>query len=207
MKNGSVWVEIDDRNLTMFTNKLKNGEAQQAIQTAIHKTGKDIKKIVKNDADKYYMGGKNWIGSAVGKPQNGTLQCVVPIKGARGGIGQQFPTSGGAYNTNKGGAYGFSKDGGYRKLRTKKGYKLSAKILKGKSSTLPSKLPHQGGNAPFLYKGTAYTRRTEEPQPIVRVVGVAVPQMVINKAREDIEKDIADKLEENIVNEFEKRMK
>ena len=202
-----MWIKIDDKAVMDFKNKLQSGEVERGVDAAIKLTSKKIKKIIKDDVPEHYEGGKNWIGSAVQSPQTGFMQAVVPIKGNRGVIGQQFQTGGGAYVTNAGGAYGFTSGGGYKKLQFKKGAKITAKILKGKLSKLPDRMTHQGGNPPFMYKGLVYTRRTNESFPIVRVVGLAVPQMVENRAKEDIMRDIEKDLEQNIVDEVTKRIK
>lgn len=205
----NITVKVDDKQLQDFIGRIKDGTIQRSINTAIHKTGERVKRFVIDDVGEEYEGGAHWFGAAVQKPQNGNLQCVIPIKGSRGVIGQQFKTGGGAYNTGPGGAYGFTGSGrgrGYGKLRGKKAAKIRAKIVKGQTSQLPDTLPSYGGNPPFLYKGIAYTRRTRQRNPISRVVGIAVPQMVTNRARDKIERDIAKELEKNVMTELENNL-
>ena len=209
MRNSAIWIDFDDREIKKLREQLN--EAKRGMQEAIRTTGNQVKRIIKDDVDKHYIGGKNWIGSAVESPQmKQPLQCIIPLKGTRGVIGQQFPTGGGAFNTSPYGAYGFTGHGQkmtYGRLRNKKGAKITAKILRGKTSTLPSVLPNQGGNPPFLNRGTVYTRRTNDRMPIVRVVGLSVPQMVVNRAKADITKDIISELEKNVELELQKRLK
>lgn len=202
----NITIKVDDKQLKDFTNKIKGGAAERAINTAIHKTGEKVKRIVIDDVGEKYEGGAHWFGAAVQKPQNGFMQCVIPIQGARGTIGQQFKTGGSAYNTGPGGAYGFTRGGGWKKLRGKRAAKIRAKIVKGQMSQIPDTLQSYGGNPPFMYRGIAYTRRTRQRHPISRVVGIAVPQMVTNRARASIEKDIKTELEKNVMTELEKNL-
>jgi len=204
-----ITIKVDDKELRQFMGKMLNGTVERSISTAIHKTGAKVKRFVIDDVGEEYEGGAHWFSAAVKKPQNAPMHCVIPIQGSRGIIGQQFKTSGGAYNTGPGGAYGFTGSGsgrGYGKLRGKRGARIRARIIKGQASTLPDTLPSYGGNPPFMYRGIAYTRRTRQRHPISKVAGIAVPQMVENRARAAIERDIVQELEKNVMSELEKNL-
>jgi len=200
-------IRIEDKELQEFIGKIKDKTIERSVNAAIHKTGAKVKRFVIDDVDDYYEGGPHWFGAAVQKPQNGFMQCAIPLKGTRGIIGQQFKTSGGAYNTGPGGAYGFTGSGSgrkYGKIRSRSGSRIKARIIKGQASTLPNNLENYGGNSPFLYKGVAYTRRTRKRHPIVKVAGIGVPQMPLTRARADIERDIHKELEKNVMEAIER---
>ena len=177
---------------------------QNILNKAIQKTGTQTKRIVKDDVDNFYHGGKSWIGSAVKEPQKGFMKCVIPVRSTKGVLGQTFAAGGSAYNSGPSGAYGFNSKKAWGKLRLKKGGKITAHIVKSAASTLPDKLPNQGGNPPFMNGGTVKTRRTYKSKPLVRVVGLSVPQMVNTRASSAITNDIYDKVDENIMDELNK---
>ena len=69
---------------------------------------------------------------------------------------------------------------------------------------MPEVMNHQGGNPPFIntsapkLNGVAFTRTGKKTKngkdAIARVVGIGVPQMPINRAEDDIQKDVMDML-------------
>lgn len=117
----------------------------------------------------------------------GGVGCVIPIVGKKGNIGSMFGASGGAH--------------GWNSLRRK--YRVKAKIVKAGVSTLPTHMSHQGGQPPFRNLGSklgglTFTRKGKERGPIVRVSGIAIPQMPLNRSREAVEKDLHDYLEQRL---------
>ena len=69
---------------------------------------------------------------------------------------------------------------------------------------MPAKMEHQGGQPPFMIGKVAFTRKyANKSHPIVHVVGLGVPQMPINKSREDVEKAIRKVVETRLVHHFE----
>ena len=53
-------------------------------------------------------------------------------------------------------------------------------------------MKNQGGQPPFMSGGVAFTRKTAARLPIVRVVGLAVPQMPLNRSAEETQDQILD---------------
>lgn len=114
----------------------------------------------------------------------GGVGCVIPIVGKKGNIGSMFGASGGAH--------------GWNSLRRK--YRVKAKIVKAGTSTLPATMDHQGGQPPFRNLGSrlgglTFTRKGKARGPIVRVSGIAIPQMPLNRSRDEVEKDLHDYLD------------
>lgn len=128
------------------------------------------------------------------------VSCCIPIKGTRLSIGGGFPAAGGAP--------GWSAKG--------KRYKISAQITKQKASILPDAMEHQGGYPPFIntaapdLNGVAFTRTGKKTKDgkdaIAKVVGIAVPQMAINRSEDRIQKAVADKLIERLEHEHKWRI-
>ena len=163
---------------------------EEMMRRTFNDAGKKVKTIVRKEVPKEYAVTAAWAGSAVGWPKSqggaGKIGVVVPINGTRGSIGGRFKASG-------------------PRGRPKKGRraKINAKILKGASSTMPDVMAHQGGQPPFMIGSVAFTRKYKgKSHPIVHVVGLGVPQMPINKSRDEVEKDIKEVVEKRLVHHF-----
>lgn len=162
---------------------LSTEKAEQMLRYTLVDVGRKTKTIVGRMVREDYHVKHGWVTDKVGHPQvedNGNgLSVVIPIRGARGGIGMVYPL--------------------YRK-NTKR--KIRAKIVKSGVSELPKKMDHQGGNPPFIAKGKVFTRKTGKPYPIVRVVGLGVPQMPLNRSQKKIEKALMDEMERSVTRHF-----
>ena len=194
----NISVQVDRSQLDDFTRRLSRQNMEAAITRGIHKTGDETRRIVVESIDQKYRGGMAFFDSAVQDPQKAPMQCVIPIKGSKGGIGKVFPAGGSTGNPKA--------RGKLQKYQLKKGLKLSAAIVKGQKSILPARMTRQGGNAPFMLGGEVVTRRTQKRTPLVHVVGLAVPQMAANRARDRIEKELGKELEKNVVAELERAL-
>lgn len=209
----TVYVDISDLAETLETAKknLSEPKFNEMLRRTFNDAGKKVKTIVRQEVPKKYAVTASWAGSAVGWPKTqggaGQVGVVVPIQSKRGSIGGLYHTAGSAYNTGPKGAYGFNKKGAWGKIRGKKAAKIRAKIVKGQTSTMPDTMAHQGGNPPFLYKGIAFTRTTRKSHPIASVVGLGVPQMPINKSKEDVQREIKKVVEKRLVHHFEQLWK
>ncbi len=197
----NISVQVDRSQLDDFTRRLSRQNMEAAITRGIHKTGDETRRIVVESIDKKYHGGMAFFDSAVQDPQKAPMQCVIPIRGSKGGIGSVFGAGGGGSGKGKGG-------GKLRAYKLKKGAagRISAKIVKGQTSILPARMSHQGGNAPFMLGGEVMTRRTVKRAPVVHVVGLAVPQMAATRARGRIERELSKELEKNVVAELERAL-
>ena len=145
-------------------------KAKTLLHDTLVDTSRKAKTIVSDCVVQDYTVPKGWAADQVGFPQvsYGTgLSVWIPIRGARGGIGQIYPIA--------------DAGGGKRKRR------IRANIVQGKTSVLPKTMDHQGGNPPFVGKGMVFTRKTKARYPIVRVVGLGVPQMPLNRSQKKIE--------------------
>ena len=191
-----ISVEVDKSQLDALTRQMQKSKIEDAITRGAHKTGDATRRIVVESIDKKYRGGMAFFDSAVQDPVKSPMQCVIPIKGSKGGIGKVFPAGGSTGNPKA--------RGKLQKYQLKKGLKLSAAIVKGQKSILPARMTRQGGNAPFMLGGEVVTRRTQKRTPLVHVVGLAVPQMAANRARDRIEKELGKELEKNVIAELEK---
>ena len=156
-----------------------------------------MKTILKQDIPQDYEVKPAWVGSHVKSPRTqmvgGRLgvSCCIPIDGTRASIGGRYSATGGAHGWN---------------AVHRKRYKINAKMLKGKTSTLPEEMSHQGGNPPFRNLGSklggaTFTRVSKERLPIVRVVGLSVPQMPLNRSRDEVQEDIMDTLMKRLEHE------
>ena len=135
---------------------------------------------------KHIGNGKVSMGGGASGPS-----CVIPIRGHKGSIGGFYGASGGAH--------------GWRAARRGR-YKVNAKILRGKVSTLPAVMSHQGGNPPFRNLGSklggvTFTRKGKARFPIAKVVGIAVPQMPMNRAQAAVQENIQSFLMERLEHE------
>ncbi len=142
------------------------------------------------------------IGSAKTRFSGGIgVNCCIPIKGKRLSIGGGFSASGGAP--------GWSSKG--------KQYKITTQMVKGQTSTLPDVMKHQGNNPPFInttapkLNGLAFTRtgyKTKNGKDaIVKVVGIGVPQMPLNRSEDKVQEAIVKKLIERLEHEHAWRVK
>ena len=177
-------------------------EMNQLLYRAFKRTGGRVKTILRQEIPQDYEVKASWVGSHVGSPRTTIggggmgVSCTIPIDGARGSIGGRFKADGGAP--------------GWSTLKGKR-YKINANIVKEKTSTLPSVMKHQGKNPPFIntsapkLNGVAFTRTGKKTKngktQIVRVVGIGVPQMPLNRSKEDVQEDIMETLMKRLEHE------
>lgn len=166
---------------------------EECLAITVKDTGnRAVKKIIKQEVPAVYEVTPSWVGSKVSRAKfsggGGSVSCIIPIKGERGTLGGIFPAGGGGLRKGR------AKDNRrMKKLKRKGSGGVTATILKGKASTLPGALKNQGGNPPFrLPNGAVMTRTKNQPYPIARVVGRAVPQMVDKHFESRIQEPIND---------------
>ena len=205
----SIYVDISDvaEKIDMMTKTLTEQKATELLRRTFNDASKKVKTIIRTDVPKDYAVKASWAGSSVGWPKvtagGGQVNAVVPLRGTRGSIGGTFSATGGSF-TRK--AYTTKSGKAVKAARVSK--KIRAKILKGTSSAMPDTMEHQGGQPPFMINGVAFTRKyAHKSHPIVHVVGLAVPQMPLNKSREKIENDIKNVVEKRLVHHYEQLFK
>lgn len=201
MAGSAIYLDVDISDAKAKIEALRavhtEREMNQLLYRAFKRTGSHVKTILKRQLPQDYEVTPTWVGSQVGSTQTTIggggmgVSCVIPIDGTRGSIGGRFKASGGAHGWN---------------ATHRKRYKINAKIVKGQASTLPSEMSHQGGNPPFRNLGSSlggatFTRTGEDRLPIARVVGLGVPQMPLNRSKEDVQEDIMETLMDRLERE------
>lgn len=162
---------------------LSPDRCREYMRLTLTDTGRAAKSVISDTVVEDYVVTKSWAADKVGYPQvSGGLTVIVPVRGSRGVIGPTYPIAGAS--------------GGKKKRRIK------ANIVRSGVSTLPTKMSNQGGNPPFIAKGMVFTRRSGKRYPIVRVVGLGVPQMPINRSQAKIEKKLLAEMEKSATRHF-----
>lgn len=197
----AISLEIDATELMDKTEKLRerltNEQFEKAMRRVFQRTGTHVKKILKQDIPKEYHVTAGSVAAAVGGAQvsggGGSVGCSIPVRGPRLNIGSKFKASGGAH--------------GWNTLRRGK-YKINAKIVKAGTSTLPGNMPSYGGQPPFRNLGSSlmpltWTRAGKSRFPIMKVSGIAIPQMPTNRSEGDVQNDIKDYMYKRMEHEFE----
>lgn len=213
-------VEIDaselDSTIKVLKKRLTPAQVNRVMGTVLRDTAEHTKEILKTAVPARYYVTPGEVGKAVGRAKVTSdglgVGCCIPVTGARKSIGGGFYATGGAR--------------GWESLHRR--YKVKARIVKGRQSTLPQQMSTYGGQPPFRNLGSkqwgrgtnkgyfapdgayvfgrapgaslgkqVYTRRAKGRLPVRGVVGIAVPQMVANRARGDVERGIKAQLEKS----------
>lgn len=195
MANINVSLEIDASDLKDKINMLRGAMTDEQFKRAMYgvfkRTGSHVKRILRSDLPHQYEVKPSAVSAAVQRPQvtMGAIGvgCAIPIRDARGSIGGRYRASGGAH--------------GWNSLRRK--YRVKARIVKGRASTLPANASAYGGYPPFRNLGSSlggltFTRRSKARGPIEKMVGIAIPQMPMNRSQADVQKDIKVYMERQI---------
>lgn len=196
----NVTIEVDSSEATALVQKLRGVLSEEEFNKALFricsKTARKVSPILKKRLPEEYITKPSWISSAVGNMRMGNgpgISCVIPLRGEKAKIGGSIvKASGGAR--------------GWEALRyAGHPYDITATIVKGATSTLPHKLPNQGGQPPFrnlakgkngktALNGLTFTRSGKSQLPIVRVSALAVPQMPLNRSEDAVRNDIQEEL-------------
>lgn len=187
----NVTLEVDASDLQSRIDKLKRNMSQaqfdQAMYGIFQRTSRHVSKILKEDLPRQYYISTGLIGKAVKAPQVSAVSCIIPVRDKRGNIGSQYSAKGGAH--------------GWNSLKRK--YRVKASIVKAGQSTLPPKMSSYGGQPPFRNLGSSlnnltYTRAGKARGPIMKVSGIAIPQMPMNRSKADVQMDIKNYLAKTI---------
>lgn len=191
-----LYLEIDASSLTSELERLeavmKPEQFQRAMIRIYRRTGQHVRRVLKTDLPHEYHIKPGEVGAAVGNARVSGWSCSIPVRGAKRKIGPEFKASGGAH--------------GWAALRRK--YRVNAKIVKSGSSTLPGHMGSYGGQPPFRNLGSVlmpqtYTRAGKARGPLMRVSGIAIPQMPMNRSQAEVQKDIVDWMAKRIEHEFQ----
>ena len=184
-----------------FSNQLSEKQMETVMRRVITRVGGTARKAIWDGIKTKYDVPQKFVYAAIPKtPKYGgsgaNVSATFNLKGTRGVNGPVYKIEG--MNRQK-------KLSINKIAELKMGGKLRVKILKARFSTLPSKMDHQGGNPPFYVGkyGIIFTRkRKSQAYPIVRTVGLGVPQLPFNQSQEDIQKRLDDTLMKRTIHEL-----
>ena len=192
MARPPIYLQVDTSDTAEMVARLQAAMKPEAFEKAMYgvfrRTGGHVKTILKKDIPPRYNVKPGEVGSTIQAPTvttgAGGVGCSIPVVGPRKHIG--------------GGGRGFTAYGSRRGWASLKSghYDITAQIYRGQRSTLPAKMTSYGGMPPFrnipsALHGVTFTRSGKPRLPIEPVMGIAIPQMPMNKAKPDVQKDIA----------------
>ncbi len=191
---GDITIDTSDVNALMRRLRTIHSEEnmKKLMERAIRRTGSKVKTIVKKDVPKKYHITSAQVGKDIKTMQMGNAAqgpaCTIPIIGVRHIIGgKTFRASGGRH--------------GWNGIKAGKRYKIKTQIIKGQTVSLPTEMKDLGGNPPFRnlsakrLSSATFTRAAgagfpPKNTPIRRVVGIATPQMPLNRSEAEVQEDI-----------------
>lgn len=182
-------LKVDASDLEKEIGRLQAAMRPQAFQNAMYgiyrRAGGHVRKVLRTDIPKKYEVRAGQVSSETGSPQlfvgpSGS-GCNIPIKGPRRDLGG---TRGNGFAA-AGGRHGWKINGPYR---------IRVRIIKGSPAYLPKKMgsgqaPFRNLSAPSLNK-LVFARVGQARLPIEKQVGIAIPQMPLNRSREEVQEDI-----------------
>lgn len=190
-----TYLYVDASELTglldSMADQLTPGNFDRLMRRTLNEVGKRSKKPIREAVQMEYEAPFGWVNrgikNAIISGGGGTVLCTIPLMGEKGNIGSTFGARGGARGWNP------------------PKYSVTARIVKGASSKLPDSMSHQGGQPPFrntAFSGLTFTRAGKDRLPIERVSGLALPQMPMNRAREETEDRILELTEKRVIHNF-----
>lgn len=191
------YLYVDTSELTELCNHMRACVTQdnfdRLMRRTLNEVGKRSKKPISDAVRTEYDAKAGWIKSAIHSAQvtggGGAISCVIPLKGSRGANKIVFPAGG---RRSKG------------RIPKGKRYKVWLRDVKGVNSVLPYKMEGYGGQPPFINGGDAVmTRAGKERGPLLRVSGLALPQMPLNRAEDETTEKILTLCEERLAHNFE----
>ena len=203
MAGGAIYVDASAclDLITQLQQRLKPEKFNQKMYGIMQRTARHASSILRQDLPKEYIVRKKGdITKAVQRPQvtnSGMgVGCIIPITASRGSLGTRN-----AKFTATGGRHGWAS--------LKGRYRIKIKVLQEYSGTLPEEMPKQyGGKPPFRnlsapkLNNLVFTREGKERLPIRPVKGIAIPQMVATRSRDDVQDDLELYLQDRIMHEY-----
>lgn len=198
-----LWtMEIDATDLRekikLLQRNMKQQQFEQAMYGIFRRTARHVSKILRSELPNKYEVKAGDISASVGNPRlqvgGGMAGCSIPIRAPRGKIGSQYKAAGGAH--------------GWKSVHRK--YKVKARVLKGSQSILPS--TWHSGYPPFRNLGSklgkiAYARKSKSRGPILKLTGIAIPQMPLNRSEPEVQQEIKIWLEKEMDARFSALMR
>lgn len=206
---GMVDLEIDASDMKDMINKMREVMKPQQFENAMagifRKTGRHIKVTMGKTLPKKYSvtskNAKEVVGNQKMTNGAGGVGVVIPLKDTRKGFAlnqssRNFASSGGL--------------NGWATL-TSKPYRIKVKVLKGKMAKLPARMPaNYGGQPPFRntsarkpgFASAVFTRTGKGRFPIRKVTAIAIPQMPMNRSKDDVQQEIKAFMEKQMEDRF-----
>lgn len=202
---GNVYMDVDisdaQKKIAALRAVHTPQEMNKILKRALGRTGRQVKGIVSTEVPKKYNIKKRVVAQDIGYPRTSgqagaDISCCIPITGVRHIIGgKTFPARGGRH--------------GWKGIKAGVRYKITTQIIKGKYSVLPESMDRQGNNPPFRNLGAkrlnnaTYTRAAgagfpPDNKPLGRVTGLAVPQMPMNLAKDEVQDRIRETLQKRL---------
>ena len=194
-----IEIDIDSSEFQEIIDRMRAVMTPQQFENAMHgimkRVPSKVKSILGTDIPHEYNVRQAEVRSTVGGGRTtaggGGAGCVIPVRGPRkhiGGGGRGFPAWGKLH--------------GWETLWHKP-YKVQTMVYRGQRSTLPMNLSDYGGQKPFRnvpssLNGITFTRGGKPRLPILPVMGIAVPQMPLNRSEPEVQEDIANYLMERM---------
>lgn len=197
-----IYLEVDATDLNERLDRLQRIVTAENMERAVAKifrqTASHVKRVLGKDIPPQYHVTSTEVRGTVGAPRISGRSCTIPIKGKRRTLGK--------------GKGGFAIAGGFPGWNPPP-YRITARIVKSETSTLPARARSYGGQPPFnntksSIKDIAFTRAGKSRLPIEKMSGIAIPQMPTNRSKPAVEADImeflAKKVEQRIQYELSK---
>ena len=171
---------------------LTKEQFEKVMYRTFGEVGKKAKTLIAKEVVKDYAVTQKWVKDNTGSYQLSMggafpVTCTIPLKGHKGSIGGRFALS--------------------SPVRSRREGRVRARIVRDGVSTLPQSMDKQGGNPPFVAEGVAFTRRTKARLPIVRVVGLGVPQMPLNRSEEKVQDALLDYAGQRLEHHFQRMIR
>lgn len=213
-----IYIDIDAGQTKAMLNKMASqltvGQFDRMMYFSLKDVGTGMKPVLRKETMRYYEVDKDFVDPAIRPPKieggGGNWRCDIPLIGPKGHVGGTFKAEGGHY--------------GWHPPK----YKIKARIVKGSVSTLPDAMPNQGGQPPWRNvleerkagkKGRkrrkmevtksankinelAMTRTGSERMPIQSISALAMPQMPMNRARPNVEREVLTRLDKRTTHYF-----
>ena len=198
--NNAIYVDASQLTdkLTRMRDALGEENFRKLMVRTFRRTASKAATIISQDVRKEYPVKDGWVRGAIKTPKVTTggeyiAGCTIPMSGVKGleGPNQTFKLD------NRG-----------RSARLK-----PILVKKGGRKPLPMRLKNQGNNPPFLANGRhgvglmVMTRRTKFRHPIVRVGGLSLPQMPMNRSENQISEDLIKFTQARLDHEFDYMMR
>lgn len=206
MSGNGVIIRVDTTDLSALIERMRKAhtekEFKQVMARAFRRTAPRVRTILRQEAPHDYQARPSWIAKQVKEARTTVtheVACSIPVEGVRGYIGRTGIY--GASASNEGTAVRTAY-AGRRGKRTRRAYKINAKIVTSGASTLPS----SGKGVHFMvftgpHRGKVYARLDKKGDHIRPATGLGVPQMPTNRSRDAVQDGIMKLLKERIEHE------